>query len=200
MTDANLSDELSPSVVHRYAERLRAAAEAISVPEVLALGNELVQARRRGSTVLLAGNGGSASTVNHYAIDWMLGTEIENPPLRVVSLAESVSSVTATGNDQAFERVFSRQLERLGVEGDVVVLVSASGNSPNLIVAAETAHKIGMRVVVVTAFDGGKLREIADVSVHVPTKNGDYGVAEDLHLAIGHIVKELLIEALTSGE
>lgn len=194
-----MRNELSPNVVLGYTERLMRAAEKISTSEVLALANELVQARKKGSTILLAGNGGSASTVNHYAIDWMLGTEIENPSLRVISLSESVSSVTATGNDQMFDRVFSRQLERLGVAGDTVVLVSASGNSPNLVQAAEAAKRMGMRIVGITGFSGGKLREIADVSVHVPTDNGDYGVAEDLHLAIGHIIKEVLIEALVDG-
>ena len=193
------SDELSPNLVMGYTERLMRATEKIDTSEVLALANELVQARKRGSTILLAGNGGSASTVNHYAIDWMLGTEIENPPLRVISLSESVSSVTATGNDQVFDRVFSRQLERLGVAGDIVLLVSASGNSPNLLQAAETAQRMGIRVAGITGFLGGKLREIADVSVHVPTDIGDYGVAEDLHLAIGHIIKEVLMKALGNG-
>lgn len=186
---------LSSDPVLRYLKRLKRDVGGIKPAEVLALGNELVQARRRGSTILLAGNGGSAATVNHYAIDWMLGTEIENPPLRVISLAESVSSVTATGNDKAFEQVFSRQVERLGVTGDVIVLVSASGNSPNLLKAAEVAKGMGIRVVGITGFAGGKLRNLVDVSVHVPTDMGDYGVAEDLHLAVGHIIKEVLMEA-----
>lgn len=189
-------EELSPDAILRYLKRLKRGVGGIEPAEVLALGSELAQARRRGSTILLAGNGGSAATVNHYAIDWMLGTEIENPPLRVISLSESVSSVTATGNDKAFEQVFSRQVERLGVAGDVIVLVSASGNSPNLLQAAEVAKGMGIRVVGITGFMGGKLRDLADVSVHVPTDIGDYGVAEDLHLAVGHIIKELLMEAV----
>lgn len=191
-----MTEELSPDAILQYLKRLKRGVGEIKPSEVLALGNELVQARKRGSTILLAGNGGSAATVNHFAVDWMLGTEIENPSLRVISLAESVSSVTATGNDKAFEQVFSRQVERLGVAGDVIVLVSASGNSPNLLKAAEVAKGIGIRVVGITGFAGGKLRNVSDVSIHVPTDIGDYGVAEDLHLAVGHIIKEVLMEAV----
>jgi len=186
-------EEQANEVVVRYLNRVKRGVDSFIISEVLGLTEQLLKARSRGATVLLAGNGGSASTVNHYAIDWMLGSEIENPPLRVVSLSESVSSVTATGNDKAFEKVFSRQVERLGTAGDLLVLVSASGNSVNLIEAAETAKQLGVFVVAITGFSGGKLKGLADLSVHVSTQTGDYGVAEDLHLALGHMVKELLI-------
>lgn len=182
--------------VDGYRNRLGQGIKAINVSEMAQLASELLGARQRGSTIFLAGNGGSAATVNHYAIDWVLGTEVANPPFRVISLAESVASVSATGNDHEFERVFSRPLQTLSREGDVLVLVSASGNSPNLVAALSAARENGVRVVAITGFDGGKLKALADVSVHTPTASGDYGVAEDIHLAVGHMIKEMLIAAV----
>ena len=182
--------------VRKYRRRLLEAIGKIDEEEIVALASELLDARRRGASVFLMGNGGSASTVNHYAVDWMLGTEIEDPPLKVLSLAESTASISATGNDLSFDSVFSRQLERLAQAGDLVVLVSASGNSRNLIEAVISARKKQLRTLAVTGFDGGSLRELVDVSIHTPTEIGDYGVAEDLHLSVGHVVKELLILAV----
>lgn len=185
-------------VVTRYRNRLNQALEGLDKNEIDQFALELLGARQRGSTIFLAGNGGSASTVNHYAIDWALGTEVDNPPFRVMSLSDSVASMSATGNDKTFDVVFARPLRRLGEEGDVLVVVSASGNSPNLLAAVGVAREKGVRVVAVTGFDGGKLKSMADVSVHIPTATGDYGVAEDLHLSVGHIIKEVLIAAVGS--
>jgi D-sedoheptulose 7-phosphate isomerase len=150
--------------------------------------------RRSGSTVFIAGNGGSASTASHISLDWMLGPNLVNPPLRVISLVDSTASITATGNDIAFLDIFSRPLRALAQEGDLLVVVSASGNSPNLVSLVETARDKGVRVAAITGFDGGRLAKAADLSIHVATEIGDYGVAEDIHLMIGHMVKEALLE------
>jgi D-sedoheptulose 7-phosphate isomerase len=129
----------------------------------------------------------------------MLGSEISDPPLPVIALADNVSGLTATGNDIQFSEIFSRPLRSLGKPGDVLVLVSASGNSPNLLAALHEAQSRKILVVAITGFDGGNLKDLADVSVHVSTQVGDYGVAEDLHLTIGHVVKEALIAAVHHG-
>lgn len=190
-TSNSFSDE-----VRSYRNRLYMAIGGIEEDEMCRFASELLAARKRGSTIFLAGNGGSASTVSHYAIDWALGTEVEDPPFRVYSLSDSVPSLTATGNDKAFELVFSRPLKRLAREGDVLVVVTASGNSQNLLAAIEAAREIGVRVLAVTGFDGGKVKSLADDGIHIPTALGDYGVAEDLHLSVGHIIKEILIAAV----
>lgn len=176
-----------------YVERLRKGLDQIRPSEIQSLVQHLLDTRKNGTKVLIAGNGGSASTSNHFALDWMLGTGIDNPSLRVISLSESAASVTATGNDIDFQSVFSRQIRHLGAEGDLLVLVSASGNSPNLLAAGESAKSMGMTVFSIVGFDGGKLKLLSDSFIHVPTLVHDYGVAEDIHLAIGHIVKEALI-------
>lgn len=123
----------------------------------------------------------------------MFGSRLNNPPLAVINLAESSSNLSATGNDVDFEDVFARNIRSLGRKGDLLVLVSASGNSPNLIRAVSAGREAEMTIVAVTGFDGGVLRGLADNSVHCSTVVGDYGVAEDLHLMLGHIVKELLL-------
>lgn len=187
--------EPAEELIDSYRHRMSTSLESFEFATIVALVREIQLVREKGRTVFIAGNGGSAATANHLALDWMLGTKLTNPPLRVISLSESVASITATGNDLSFGDVFARQLEALSEEDDLLVIISASGNSPNLISLSEVAHRNGCRIATLTGFDGGKLAKIADVSVHVPTTDGDYGVSEDLHLMIGHIVKELLISA-----
>jgi|AntAceMinimDraft_12_1070368.scaffolds.fasta_scaffold30167_2 D-sedoheptulose 7-phosphate isomerase len=185
--------------VDSYKARLLSAIEDFDFHEVSSLVEILLAARERGATVFIAGNGGSASTASHYVVDWMLGTEISDPPLPVVALTDNVPGLTATGNDVEFSEIFSRQLRSLGKPGDVLIVVSASGNSPNLLAALHEAQSRTISVVAITGFDGGKLKDLADVSVHVSTQLGDYGVAEDIHLTIGHVVKEALMAAVHHG-
>lgn len=187
------------AIAETYMARIRQSLQALDTKQIANLVLALRAVRQAGSTTFIAGNGGSASTADHISLDWMLGTGLSNPPLRVVSLAQSAASMTATGNDIAFEDVFSRQLKSLARTGDLLVVISASGNSPNLLKLVDDAKKIGVQVIAMTGFDGGRLAQIADLSVHVPTAMGDYGVAEDLHLMIGHIVKEALIAGENRG-
>lgn len=187
------------NLVSSYFSRALKSINETEQPKILELVNFLKGIRSAGGTVFIAGNGGSASTAEHIALDWMLGTGLSSPPLRVLSLADSSASITATGNDVAFDMVFSRQLRSLANKGDLLVVVSASGNSANLVGLVQEAKGMGLQVVAITGFDGGHLAQVADLSVHVPTAIGDYGVAEDLHLMIGHIVKEVLIAGEKRG-
>lgn len=186
-------NEAAKKSLEAYRGRLLLALESIDGESILALVNHLLLARQSGATVFVIGNGGSASTANHFAIDWMLGSKLANPTLKVLSLSESVSSITATGNDLEFSEVFTRQLMALAKEKDILVVISASGNSPNIISAVKAATRLGLYVVGITGFDGGQLMRDSNLSIHVSTAIGDYGVAEDLHLSIGHMVKEALI-------
>lgn len=193
---------MSPEISHTlqgYQSRLASAVSSINVQSIERLVHRLIACRVEGNKVLLAGNGGSASTVNHFAVDWMLGSGLVEPGLQVLSLAESSSSLTATANDISFEYVFARQVKALGRPEDLLVVVSASGNSQNLIAAVSASREAQMTSISITAFDGGALREATDENLHVDTANGDYGVAEDCHLAIGHMVKEALAEYQVSS-
>lgn len=190
------ASQASTAGLAAYRSRLVEAIGGLDMQTVSDFVNMLLAVRQRGGTVFVAGNGGSASTASHYVVDWMLGTGIANPPLPVIALADNLPGVTATGNDLDFDSIFSRPLSTLGKSGDLLVVVSASGNSPNLINAVTLARAGGISIAAITGFDGGALRSVADVAIHVPTSIGDYGVAEDTHVMIGHMVKEALIEAV----
>lgn len=175
----------------KYFSRLKAALADVSLDKVSELAESIKETGSRGGTIWIAGNGGSASTANHMAVDLSFGVK-PNGSLRAVSLSESSSSITATGNDIQFDEIFSRQIESLARPGDLVILISASGNSSNLLMAAEAANIRWVKTAAIIGFDGGKLASIVGQAIITPTEMGDYGVAEDLHLAVNHCLKEIL--------
>lgn len=154
---------------------------------VASMVDALKSARLRNATVFLAGNGGSAATASHFATDLQKSTlSTDAPRLRCVSLADNVALLTAWANDHEFARVFAEPLENLARPGDVLIAISASGNSPNIVSAVEAARRLGMVVIGLSGFNGGRLRACSDISVHVPVDS--YELAEDAHLMICHLV------------
>src|SRR5829696_1975208 len=145
----------------------------------------LLTCQARGRVVFVVGNGGSAATASHFACDLSKGTRRGGPPtFHVVSLTDNVPLMTAWANDSGYDRVFSEQLQTLARPGDVLVVISASGNSPNVIAAIETARSCGMSVIGLTGRSGGSLTQIVDVVVHVPSDRIE--VVEDAHLVAAH--------------
>ena len=140
-----------------------------------------------------AGNGGSAATASHFANDIAIGTNDYQKPFRVISLTDNVATLTALGNDFGYAEIFVRQLRVLGKKGDLLICISASGNSKNLINAFQYAKSVGIKTVALTAFDGGKIKSMADEGVHVPTKFKEYGPAEDAHMILDHLVSAYLM-------
>lgn len=153
----------------------------------------LLNARERGATIYFIGNGGSAATASHFANDLGVGTNSYDKPFRAISLTDNQAIITAIGNDFGYEEVFVRQLQILGRPGDVVVGISASGNSPNLLRSFEYAKSSGIKTVAITAFDGGKMKLMADDGIHVPTAQKEYGPAEDGHMILDHLVGAYLM-------
>ena len=169
--------------------------------------------------VFLIGNGGSASTASHIACDLQKGTltyghgsafvghvntvvtrhseaQPKNPRrFRVTSLCDNTELITAWANDSGYEVIFSEQLKTFAEEGDLLIAISASGNSPNIIRAVDVAKLKGMKVIGLTGFAGGKLRELADVPIHVESK--DYGIIENCHLIFGHLATKYLQDLVT---
>jgi D-sedoheptulose 7-phosphate isomerase len=176
-----------------YLSYLSEIAAKIDEREIGEFIQVILNARDRGKTVYFIGNGGSAATASHFANDVQIGTRTQRKPFRAVSLTDNVAILTAVGNDFGYDFIFVKQLEALLVEGDVVVAISASGNSPNVIKAIEYAQQKKCRTVGLTGFDGGKLREIADHSLHVPSHKGEYGPVEDYHMIFDHIIGSYLI-------
>lgn len=148
----------------------------------------LLQSRNSGATTFFLGNGGSASTATHFVNDVSLGSRQFKKPFRAISLCDNQAVITAIANDDGYENIFLQQLQTLSRPGDTIVCISASGNSINLIKAIEFAKENNLYVVGLTAFDGGYLKENCDLNIHVPTKIGEYGPAEDLHMVICGLV------------
>jgi D-sedoheptulose 7-phosphate isomerase len=148
----------------------------------------LLDARERGAGIFFIGNGGSAATASHFANDVAIGCRSWKKPFRAISLTDNVPIITAIANDYGYEHIFTLQLKTMMRPGDVVVAISASGNSPNVVNAIEWAKTQGAKTVALTGFDGGKLRQIAAIGVHVPTAKGEYGPVEDVHMVLDHLV------------
>lgn len=163
-------------------------------------GTKLIwDAYSSGRTIFFIGNGGSAATASHMANDFAKGTigykgDAPWPRFKAIALTESVATFTAWANDVSFEDIFSEQLKNLGQKGDVLVAISASGNSPNILKAVKTAKGLGLKILGLSGFDGGKLSKIADVSLAI--KDSDYGRVEDAHLMVQHLMTEYLYEFL----
>lgn len=148
----------------------------------------LLQARKKGNNIYFIGNGGSASTATHFTNDLAACTPPKTPPFRAVSLTDNHAVMTAISNDYGYVNVFVKQLESLYSEDDLLVAISASGNSANVLKAVEYAKQRGGITIGLTGFDGGKLKDLADHVIHVPTANGEYGPVEDTHLMINHLI------------
>lgn len=179
-----------------YLRYLTTVLQGIDTKEIGRFIETLLDARERGAMIFFIGNGGSAATASHFANDLAIGTNDYEKPFRVCALTDNVAVMTAIGNDFGYEDIFSRQLRVLGKRGDVLVAISASGNSPNLLKAFEAARSAGIRTVALTAFDGGKMRQMADEGVHVPTALKEYGPAEDAHMVLDHLVGAYLTRVI----
>ncbi len=153
----------------------------------------LLEARERGARIFFIGNGGSAATASHFANDLAIGTRSPHKPFRAVSLTDNAAVITAIANDDGYDEIFVQQLQNQMARGDVVVAISASGNSPNIIKAVGYANANGAHTIGLSGFDGGRLRQVAGHCVHVPTPVGDYGPVEDAHMILDHLVGAYLV-------
>jgi D-sedoheptulose 7-phosphate isomerase len=158
----------------------------------------ILDARERGARIFFIGNGGSAATAAHFANDVAIGSKSQTRHFRALSLADNLATMSAIANDHGYAEVFVRQLRVQMAPGDVVVAISASGNSANVVRAIEYANANGGKTVALTGFDGGTLKRIAQVVVHVPTKPGEYGPTEDVHMILDHMVGAFLIAVCRS--
>jgi len=140
-----------------------------------------------GRTILFAGNGGSAAHAQHVACEYVIRYQpVKRRAVAALALSTDTSLITAAGNDIGFDEIFARQVEAHGRKGDLLVLVSTSGSSPNLVRAAEAARKAGVQLVGLLAKDGGALAGLVDLAIVVPTS--DTALAQEVQLAIDHYV------------
>ena len=157
----------------------------------------LLTARKHSSTIFFVGNGGSAATASHFAQDIAeIGRKVGRPGFKTISLADNLPYITALANDYGYESIFAWQMAELFKKGDVLVAISASGNSPNIINAAKCAKKLGGVIVGLVGFDGGKLKEMCNYVIHVRTRRGEYGPVEDVHMILDHMITTYLSVSL----
>ena len=174
-----------------YFSYLSKVLNSIDGNEINKLGDLFKSARAEGNTIFVAGNGGSAATATTMAND--IGFDIlkktkTDKPFRVFSLVDNNSVVTAISNDVGYENIFINQLKIHYRPGDCIIVISASGNSPNVVKAAQWVKSQGGKIIGFLGFTGGKLKNICDVKIHVKTESGEYGPVEDAHLIINHIL------------
>lgn len=187
------------SEISRHFEEL--AATALRVSEELSgsiteVAELVLHALDGGRKLLFCGNGGSAADAQHLATEYVVRFRRDRRPLPALALTTDTSLLTAASNDFGFDEVFARQVRALGSAGDVLFLHSTSGESPNLLAAARAARDVGVRTVAMLARGGGKLKDAVDVAIVVPTENGAH--AQEIHLAIGHAICEI-VESRTTG-
>ena len=173
--------------IHDYTTRLQDVLDRLPADDVLRSIDEIIEAGERGGTVFILGNGGSAATASHFACDLAKGTQRPGlRPFRVMALTDNVPLITAWGNDTAYDRIFAEQLRPLVQSGDLVVGISGSGNSPNVLEAMRVAREAGARTIGWTGFRGGKIKDLVDVCVIVPSDSMEQ--IEDVHLILEHAV------------
>jgi len=166
---------------------------AIDTSTVSAMINEINRADRNGRIIYFIGNGGSAALASHYANDLMIGTRADgHMPIKAVSLTDNQPLITALANDEGYDMIFLRQMESVLKEGDVVIALSVSGNSKNVVKALQYAKLTGAVTMGITGFDGGQMKEMTDIILHIPTNNGEYGPVEDIFSIIGHLIYSYL--------
>jgi D-sedoheptulose 7-phosphate isomerase len=176
-----------------YVDRLVTTLKDLDLDEVARVAEIFLEARSRGNVIFFLGNGGSAATASHFANDLCVCASPEgHAPFRSLSLTANTAHVTCLGNDVGYENIFSFQLRNLMKPGDVVVGISASGNSPNVLNALRHARDHGGVPVAIVGFDGGKARDLADFAILVRTNVGEYGPVEDVHVVIDHLISNYL--------
>lgn len=194
-----MSDATPAAIAAAYFDSLRKLLDAIDVDAVDRVVRTLKQVRDRQGTVYVAGNGGSAATATHWVNDLCKATRGGGrSPIRAISLTDNTSFLTALANDEGYDRVFAGQLENFAKPGDVLIVISASGNSPNLVRAIEVARDRGVTTIALLGFDGGILKENADDFVWLPTEIGAYGLAETGHSVVTDVITTCLIREGTS--
>ena len=170
----------------------RVAAE--QAEQIVAIADRYERTLRGGGTLFFAGNGGSAADAQHLATEYVVRYQTNRPAMRAVALTTDTSLLTACANDMGFDEVFARQVEALAEPGDTVVLHSTSGESPNVLRAAQAAKARGVGVVAFLGKGGGQLKDLSDATLIVPA--ADTARIQELHLAVEHVICDIVEDRL----
>lgn len=176
-----------------YCTRLNNLLDLVKVGDLEKVISVMITAFKKGKTVYICGNGGSASTASHMQADFSFFVRhFTKYRPKVRALTDNVPMLTAVGNDTSFNDIFVEQLKGHFEEGDAIICISASGNSENVIRAAQYANEHGGTSICFVGFTGGKLKDICTLSLYTPNPKGDYGPIEDLHMIYDHLIVNYL--------
>lgn len=180
-----------------YVEYLSTVLAKLDFKAIAQFAEILDSARLAGHKIFFIGNGGSAATASHFANDLQVGpTKDTKKSFKAIALTDNNAIMTCIGNDFGYDDIFRRQLEVLMEKGDIVVALSASGNSPNIIKAVEFAKSQGNTVVGLSGFDGGQLKKLSDCNINIETPKAEYGPVEDGHMVLDHLVSTYLMRRI----
>ena len=183
------------SFVENYLAKLKLILDKIDPNDVSRIIDALERTIDNKAKIFIMGNGGSSATASHMASD--LGAGLRRRDIvnfDVVSLGDNSSVITALANDIGYENIFYMQLKGLIGPDDVIIAISCSGNSPNIIKAASYAKDIGCQVIGITGFDGGQLKKTSNISFHIDTSKNEYGLVEDAHMILDHIIYSYYVQ------
>ena len=184
---SNESKDARTAFAKRYVDDLAKVLADLPIDAIGRAMELLESAHESGRRVFIVGNGGSAATASHMANDLVWGlAQLGKPVFRAMALSDNVALITAISNDRSYAEVFALQLEALADKGDVLVAISGSGNSANVVRAAEVAKEKGMRIIGFLGMGGGKLAKMVDIPILVPSS--DYGPIEDIHMMLDHLM------------
>lgn len=174
-----------------YFTKLKQTIDSVSVQDLNTLMNVLVEAKNAGKIIFIMGNGGSSATASHYVCDFNKGVSSnQETKFKLICLNDNIPSLMAYANDLSFEDVFVEQLKNFFHEGDIVLGISGSGNSKNVLKAIEYANRHGGITIGLTGYDGGKLKNMVQYSMHIPVN--DMQITEDLHMVLDHCMMKIL--------
>ncbi|MFC2009348.1 SIS domain-containing protein [Chloroflexota bacterium] len=184
-------NETTIETIGKYISQVSATLEMIPIEKIAQVVDLLEEARLKGNTVYICGNGGSAATASHFASDLAKGAICRGKPrIKAFALTDNIPLLTAWANDTAYENIFAEQLENLVEPEDIIVGISGSGNSLNVLNGIKAAKARGATTVGFIGFDGGKLEDLVDIAVLVPSHNMEQ--VEDIHLLLEHVITTCL--------
>lgn len=187
--------------IDSYTESIIKLLKDIDKDAVESIINALEETLVLNSKVYILGNGGSAATASHMVNDLGVGLKRRDiAKFNVVSLADNTPVCSAIANDIGYENIFYMQLKDVLTKDDVVIAISCSGNSPNILKAVNYAKEIGSSIIGLTGFDGGELKKLSTINFHVATQSGDYGLVEDMHMILDHIIYSYYIDSKKTAE
>ena len=178
-----------------YIKKLKNLLDIIDETVVAQIIDEIEKTVENKSRFYIIGNGGSSATASHMANDLAVGLKRRDiVSIDAISLGDNAAVTSAIANDIGYENIFYMQLKDVLNPDDVILAISCSGNSPNIVKAIQYAQEVGSTVIGVSGFDGGKLKEIADIQFHIDASEGEYGLVEDIHMILDHIIYSYYIQ------